>query len=111
MLQWLQKKAWSEIWTSLMLTAGTILPVELAERVFEYAFEEEEIPANPEVKEIIMVDVPDWMDEEDKERLDITGPRPYEAYKQQYCCCRVRRGDPESVVFTRTGKPRECNSR
>lgn len=100
MLQWLQRKAWSEVRTSVMLTAGTKLPAELTERAFEYALVEEGIPANPEVKEIVLVDVPEWMDEEDKDRLGITGPRPFETYKQEYCCYRVPRGDLISVFYT-----------
>ena len=36
-----------------MLTAGSLLPAEIAERVFEFALQAEEIPAHPSVKETV----------------------------------------------------------
>lgn len=111
MLEWLQKKAWSEVRTSVMLTAGAVLPVELAEKVFDYALIAEEIPANPCVKETIVVNVPDWMDEEAKRLFNVTGPRPFTGFKLEYCCCRIRRGDPESVFLARNPPEKERTSK
>ena len=56
MLEWLQTRAWSEIRGNVMLTAGSLLPAEIAERVFEFALQAEEIPAHPSVKETVASD-------------------------------------------------------
>jgi hypothetical protein len=53
MLEWLQTRAWSEIRANVMLTAGSLLPAEIAERVFEFALQVEEIPSHPTVKDTV----------------------------------------------------------
>ena len=40
----------------MLLTTGSRLPPEIAERVFEFALEVEDIPSHPSVKEKIVVD-------------------------------------------------------
>ena len=47
LLDWLQKKAWSEIRANVLLTVGDLLPAELAEWIFEAALEAEEVPNDP----------------------------------------------------------------
>ena len=67
MLDWLQTRAWSEIRANVMLTAGALLPAEIAERVFEFALEAEEIPSHPSVKERFKPEAPEvelrWKDQ------------------------------------------------
>ena len=53
LLDWLQKKAWSEIRIKVLLTMGTIFPAELMERMFEFVLSAEEIPLQPGVLEKI----------------------------------------------------------
>lgn len=55
MLGWLQTQAWSEIHGNVILTIGTILPAELAEKVFEQTLVAEGIPTSPSVRERIVV--------------------------------------------------------
>ena len=47
LLDWLQKKAWSEIRTNIFQSIRIRLPAELTEIVFEFALAAEELPCNP----------------------------------------------------------------
>lgn len=60
LLEWLQRKAWSEIRSKVMLTTGTLLPAELNERVFELALKSEDIPFDPSVKGRATLDSTDF---------------------------------------------------
>lgn len=59
MLEWLQTSAWSEIRYTVMLTTGSSFPAEIAERVFDFALEAEEIPSDPRVKETVTIEASD----------------------------------------------------
>ncbi|KAK5170242.1 uncharacterized protein LTR77_004828 [Saxophila tyrrhenica] len=48
MLEFLQKRAWPEIRYNVFSTAGTVLPAELTEHVFQYALSAEELPLEPD---------------------------------------------------------------
>lgn len=100
MLEWLQKKALSEVRTKVMLTIGTNsvkLPRELIDQILGYAIEVEEIPTNPLVKETILVDPPEDMSPEVKAQRGITGPRPFTKTIATYKCPCIKDGEPDDV--------------
>lgn len=83
LLDKLQVEAWSEVRASVFLTLGTILPPELAERIFEKALEAEEIPASPSVLKTPIGDSqPDaWKAFRKRARR--------RGVKKQYTCCHI----------------------
>ena len=97
LLEWLQKRAWSEVRVKIMLTIGTVLPTELAQRVFECAMEAEDLPIDPQVEETIMVNPPDPLDELQRVVCKIDGPRPFTRTKPVYHCSGLNEPKPESV--------------
>lgn len=102
MLEWLQRKALSEIRTKVMLTIGhhsTRLPQELLDQILAYAIEAEQIPTNPLVKETIMVDPPEDMTSTMRARRGIDGPRPFTRTRDIYRCPNIiiEDGKPEDV--------------
>lgn len=86
MLHWLQTQAWSEIRASVMLTAGSKLPAELAERVFEFALKAEEIPQDPSVQETVMVQFPKHLYATGRPLRRLPGPRRVTRTKSAYRC-------------------------
>ena len=50
LLEWLQQKAWSEKRYHVFLAVGTLLPAELAERIFEFTLAAEKLPCDPLTK-------------------------------------------------------------
>ena len=52
LLDWLQKRAWSEVWSNVFRIVGKRLPAELVEHIIKDTFQEEGIDAQPGVDEI-----------------------------------------------------------
>ncbi|KAK3707545.1 hypothetical protein LTR37_012040 [Vermiconidia calcicola] len=101
LLDWLQKKAWTEIRVSVLHTVGSLLPAELTDKIFEHALDAEEIPADPCLSETFHVE-PDSKVIRHRERkgLKPLQPRSCERTREIYKCCRIKDPNPDpSLVF------------
>ena len=54
LLDWLQKKAWSEIRGIIFRTLGTLFSTELTEKIFECALQAEGLPLDPRVRQAVV---------------------------------------------------------